>query len=183
MPYDPDLEAFFRELHTARAASDEAEKTAPKENPPHIVILPEIEGDVMARHISAEQVDGEYRQGRNGEIFFYSRFDENRQWYVNKSMSAFRLAAAAFDRCCSFLSSKDEGDEAAFTEAVGRLRIELEAIEPLGRSRHITLGRDHNRPGRKRAAFRLLMCFCRELYVAIVESARRATELRQQQLK
>ena len=132
MPYDSNIEGFFRQLRNAKAAPEEADKTAPEEEPQQIALLREPEGDVVARHISSHQVVGEYHQAQSGEIFFYGKYDSSRRWYVNTSIVAFRLAAAAFNQCCSFLCTRDEDDDAAFSEAVTQLRTELEAIEPLG---------------------------------------------------
>lgn len=133
MSYDPDIEAFFAELRSAKAASDDAEKAMPQDSPQRIVVLDTMEEDVVARHMcSFGQIDGVYRQSANGEIFFCGRYDGERRWYVNKSMTAFRLAAAAFNRCCSAFCNREESDEATSTAALSQLRAELEAIEPLG---------------------------------------------------
>jgi len=98
--------------------------------PKRIVFLPQPDGDVVARHSGPE---GEFYQIPSGEIHFSYREGERRRWYVNKSITAFREAAAAFNRCCEVhAADEDADDEAAWSAIVSELRCELEKIEPLG---------------------------------------------------
>jgi hypothetical protein len=102
--------------------------------PKRIEILPESVGDVVARHIELGRVVGEFTRIPTGEIYFHYVGDA-RRWYVNKSMSAFREAAAIFNRCCEVhADDEDTDDPAVWTALSAQLRSELETIEPLGDS-------------------------------------------------
>lgn len=134
MTYDPDIERFFEELKSAKAASDKAEAAprSPPCIPKRIVILAEPDNDVVARHTASGRVVGEFVRVQTGEIYFHYAGNE-RRWYVNKSMSAFCEASAIFNRCCElYADDEDSDDEVAWSSVVDQLRRDFGSIEPLG---------------------------------------------------
>ena len=134
MTYDPDIEQFFRELKSAKAASDKAAATplSIPSVPKQIIIFAEPEGAVVARHTESGTVLGEFTRAPTGEIYFQFVGD-GRRWYVNKSMSAFTDASAIFNRFCELhVDDEDTDDPAAWAAIAAQLRSEFEKIEPLG---------------------------------------------------
>src|SRR5215831_2547164 len=98
--------------------------------PKRIVILPQPEGDVVARLNVLTRPCGEFCQISSGEIHFSYHQGERRRWYVNKDISAFRAAAAVFNRFCELhADDEDTDDEAAWSLLASQLRREFEAIE------------------------------------------------------
>jgi len=101
--------------------------------PKRIVILPQPDGDVVARHTELGRVVGEFCQAPSGEVYFSYQEGGRRRWYVNKSITAFREAAAVFNRCCErHTDEEDTDDEAVWSLIVAQLRREFECIEPIG---------------------------------------------------
>src|SRR5262249_15243254 len=98
--------------------------------PKQIVILPQPDGDVVA-HYTEGNVVGEFYQIPGGEI--YLRYPgDRRHWYVNKSITAFREAAAVFNRCCELhADDEEEEDDVAWSLVAAQLKRDLESIEPL----------------------------------------------------
>jgi hypothetical protein len=104
----------------------------PSAIPKRIVILPQPEGDIVARHTELGKVVGQFCQTAGGEIYF-NYCGDTRRLYVNKSITAFREAAAVFNRCCELhADDEDTDDGAAWSLVVLQLRREFERIEPLG---------------------------------------------------
>jgi hypothetical protein len=101
--------------------------------PKRIVILSQPDGDVVVRHTALGRVVGEFYQIASGEIHFSYREGERRRWYANKSINAFREAAAIFNRSCELHAADDHtDDDAAWSLVAAQLRSEFESIEPLG---------------------------------------------------
>jgi len=100
--------------------------------PKRILILPQPEGEVVAHHTELGKIAGEFYQIPSGEIYF-SYLGESRRLYVNKSITAFRDAAAVFNRCCELhADDEDTDDELAWSLVVAQLKRDFESIEPLG---------------------------------------------------
>ncbi|MDB6112992.1 MAG: hypothetical protein JWR69_4742 [Pedosphaera sp.] len=101
--------------------------------PKRVVILPQSDGDVVARHTELGKVVGEFYQIPSGEIYFGYCEGGGCRWYVNRSITAFREAAAIFNRCCELhADDEDTDDEAAWSLVVAQLKREFESVEPLG---------------------------------------------------
>jgi hypothetical protein len=135
MTYDPDLDRFFQELKAATSARAPSGKPTPAAAPIQILVLPEPDGDVVGRLGISGRVCGEFCAAANGEIKFRYRHDANRLWYVNKSITAFRKAAAIFNACCERvceLAADNNDTDPEATWALALLRSEFERIEPLG---------------------------------------------------
>ncbi|MGV3663270.1 MAG: SUKH-4 family immunity protein [Prosthecobacter sp.] len=95
-----------------------------------ITFLPQAEGAVVAR---LNYPEGEFSQTASGEIHLTYRHGEKRHWYVNRSLAAFREAAAVFDRFCEeHADDEDTDDDAVWAVLSAQLRRALEEIEPLG---------------------------------------------------
>jgi hypothetical protein len=134
MTYGPDIEQFFRELKSAKAASDKAAATplSTPSVPKRITILTEPDGDVVARHTESGRVLGEFTCAPTGEIYF-QYVGSGRRWYVNKTMSAFCEASAIFNRCCELhVDDENTDDPAVWAAMASQLRSGFERIEPLG---------------------------------------------------
>jgi len=135
MNYDPDIERFFQELKSGRAAADEADAAAASSGPSipkRIVVLAEPDGDVVAHYTEFGKFAGEFVRVQNDEIYFHYAGDE-RRWHVNKSMSAFCEAAEIFNRCCELhADDEDSENEAVWSVIATQMRREFESIEPLG---------------------------------------------------
>ena len=131
MAHDPDTERFFQELKSARSASTRSQQPAPATKPIQIVVLPNPDGDIIARLDGL----GEFQLAPSGEVYFHYWNEPGHRWYVNGSISAFLEAVRVFNKCgedvCQ-LFALDEGAEPEATWALVRLRSELERIEPLG---------------------------------------------------
>jgi len=70
--------------------------------PKRIDILPQRDGDVVARHTELGNVVGEFYQTPGGEIYLRYAGDR-RHWYVNKSITAFREAGIQpLKKCFTF---------------------------------------------------------------------------------
>lgn len=101
-------------------------------SPKRIVILPQPDGDVVARHTELGRVVGEFCQVPSGEIYFSSCGASGRL-YVNRNFAAFCEAAAVFNRCCELHADDEDTDgEAAWSSVAADLKREFERIEPLG---------------------------------------------------
>lgn len=104
----------------------------PESKPMQIVVLPEPNGDIIAK---IDSLAGEFRLAPSGEVHFRYRNAPTHRWYVNRSMTAFLEAVRVFNKCCEDVFQFFAEDEDAEPEAMWvleRLRSELGNIEPLG---------------------------------------------------
>jgi hypothetical protein len=100
--------------------------------PKRILILPQPEGDVVARYTELGRVVGGFHQIPTGEIYF-GYHGESRRWYANRSITAFTEAAGIFNRYCQVhADDEDTDDEAAWSLVAAKLKREFESVEPLG---------------------------------------------------
>jgi hypothetical protein len=97
-----------------------------------IILLPNPEGDVIAREDQPGNLEAEFVVAPDGQVFYRHPWD-SRPWFAGRTVAAFREAVAAWNRYCdgAFPSYTEEEQE----EAVERLKTQLSRIGILeGRS-------------------------------------------------
>ena len=97
----------------------------------NISLLSTPESGVIAREKLVGGFGGEFYQQAGGQIY-YRHEAEKLHWYANRDIQSFRFSAAAYEQCQTAV--RQTTDDAEQNKLVGRLRVELGNIEPLGKS-------------------------------------------------